>query len=154
MRRNLTGEIVSSELTQTVAPASRCGLPRVQAPRYCCPDLIGIEHYERWISGDVIAEIQQLARQLRGIRVCHINSTASGGGVAEMLGSLVPLCSTLGIQADWRLITGDEEFFRVTKTFHNALQSAELDLSEQALAGRHRFRFRRNDGYDAGIPGF
>jgi len=135
VRRNVTGEIVSSGLTRTVAPETQCGLPRVQAPRYCCPDLIGIGHYERWVSRDLIEEIQQLARQLRGIRVCHINSTASGGGVAEMLGSLVPLCSTLGIQADWRLITGDEQFFRVTKTFHNALQSAGLDLREEALAG-------------------
>ena len=50
-----------------------------------------------------------------------------------MLASLVPLCSTLGINADWRLITGDEEFFRVTKSFNNALQSAELDLTEASL---------------------
>jgi trehalose synthase len=106
------------------------GLPRVKAARYCCPDLIGLEHYRGWVNEDLMEEIRELSRGLRGLRVCHINSTASGGGVAEMLSSLVPLCSTLGLCADWRLIVGDDEFFHSTKDFHNALQGAPLALTE------------------------
>jgi trehalose synthase len=115
-------------------PTQGRGLPRVQAARYCCPDLIGLEHYRQWMGKELKDEIAQLCCELRGVRVCHVNSTASGGGVAEMLSSLVPLYSTLGIAADWRLIAGDEDFFRVTKTFHNALQGADVAVREAALA--------------------
>ena len=116
------------------APPSSRGLPRVQAARYCCPDLIGLEHYDSWMAGELAEEIRDLAARLRGARICHLNSTASGGGVAEMLGSLVPLYSVLGIASEWRLIVGDEDFFRITKSFHNALQGAPLALSESARA--------------------
>jgi trehalose synthase len=110
----------------------RRGLPRVKLARYCCPDLIGLEHYRQWVSEALMDEINSLARDLRGVRVCHINSTSSGGGVAEMLSSLVPLCSTLGLTVDWRLIIGDDKFFNATKGFHNALQGARLTLSQEA----------------------
>lgn len=88
----------------------RRGLPRVKAARYCCPDLIGLEHYRDWVSEELMEEIRELSQALRGVRVCHINSTSSGGGVAEMLSSLVSLCSTLGLSVDWRLIIGDDKF--------------------------------------------
>lgn len=110
----------------------RRGLPRVKVARYCCPDLIGLEHYRKWVSEALLEEISRLASDLRGVRVCHINSTSSGGGVAEMLSSLTPLCSTLGLTVDWRLIIGDDKFFNATKGFHNALQGARLALTEEA----------------------
>jgi len=80
------------------------------------------------ISDEVYEDGVALARALRGVRICHINSTASGGGVAELLARHVPILQALGIQADWRLIHGQPEFFTVTKAFHNALQGADYDL--------------------------
>jgi len=78
----------------------------------------------------MIDEIIALARQLDGIRICHINSTAFGGGVAELLSRHLPALHALGLSADWRLIHGRPEFFTVTKAFHNALQGAHYGLRE------------------------
>ena len=75
------------------------------------------------------------AAPLRGARVLHVNATAYGGGVSELLRSIVPLLNDLGLVADWKTITGDNRFFQVTKAMHNALQGAERGLSadERAL---------------------
>ncbi len=78
---------------------------------------------------DVIAELERLARSLQGARVVHISSTAYGGGVAEMLHTLVPLMRSAGLDADWRIISGADEFFTVTKSMHNALQGMDLNLT-------------------------
>jgi trehalose synthase len=67
--------------------------------------------------------------KLRGARVLHINATPYGGGVAELLRSVVPLLNDLGLVADWKIISGDKTFFEVTKAIHNALQGAERGLS-------------------------
>ena len=64
------------------------------------------------------------------MRICQINTTAAGGGVAELLGAEIPILDALGVKADWRLIHGDAPFFEVTKAFHNALQGADLHLTE------------------------
>ncbi|MCD6452979.1 MAG: glycosyltransferase [Dehalococcoidales bacterium] len=79
----------------------------------------------------IIDEIMALGAELRGIRLCHINSTPYGGGVAELLYSCIPLLNDAGITADWRIISGNEPFFKVTKNFHNALQGAEYWLSAE-----------------------
>jgi trehalose synthase len=71
-----------------------------------------------------------LAKALKGVRICHINSTANGGGVAELLSRYLPLLQGLGVSAEWRLIHGQAEFFNVTKAFYNALQGAHYDLGE------------------------
>jgi trehalose synthase len=77
----------------------------------------------RPIVGDApIDEIQRLAEPLRGARVLHLNATAFGGGVAEILSALVPLLNDLGFRADWQIMSGAEEFFAVTKAIHNGLQ--------------------------------
>jgi trehalose synthase len=89
--------------------------------------------YEASAGAEAIAELHALAAPLRGARVLHINATPYGGGVAEILRSEIPLLRDLGIQADWRIITGDETFFSVTKKIHNGLQGAMrgLTLAEQ-----------------------
>jgi trehalose synthase len=79
---------------------------------------------------DAVAALRELAAPLRGARVLHLNATPYGGGVAEILRSEVPLLRELGIEANWRVITGDKTFFSVTKTMHNALQGAEGTLSD------------------------
>src|SRR5262249_35274256 len=67
-------------------------------------------------------EIQSLVAPLRGSRVVHINATADGGGVAEILNSLVPLLQSVGIDASWYVLPPDDAFFEVTKQIHNWLQ--------------------------------
>ena len=74
---------------------------------------------------DVIDRITELARPLQGARVLHLNATAYGGGVAELLATHVPLLRSVGIDADWEVMHGSDEFFAVTKAVHNALQRSE-----------------------------
>ncbi|MBN1479290.1 glycosyltransferase [candidate division KSB1 bacterium] len=84
----------------------------------------------RTIVGDkVISDIYQKAGALRKKRIININSTYAGGGVAEILGSLVPLMNDVGVQADWRIIRGTPDLFNITKKFHNALQGDNINLS-------------------------
>lgn len=89
--------------------------------------------YEPSTSPAVIEAIENLGSLVRGLRVLHVNATPYGGGVAEILRSEIPILRDLGVQADWQIITGDDEFFAVTKKVHNALQGApdSLDIAER-----------------------
>lgn len=88
-----------------------------------------LDVYEASASPEAIAELRALAARLRGARILHVNATPFGGGVAEILHSQIPLLRDLGIQADWRVITGDDAFFTVTKKIHNGLQGAMRGLT-------------------------
>lgn len=79
----------------------------------------------------VLEDIESLSRELKGVRLCHVNSTPYGGGVAELLYSCIPLLCSVGIAADWRIFNGAEPFFNVTKNFHNALQGADHTLTRK-----------------------
>src|SRR6187401_2435079 len=81
-----------------------------------------LESYRSAVLPGVVEAIRADAAALRGARILHVNATAYGGGVAEILASMVPLMRDLGMEADWRVISGTEEFFGVTKAMHNALQ--------------------------------
>jgi trehalose synthase len=109
-------------------------LPKVSIGRFCCAPFTNVANYRRIVGDEVIDEIDLLAHELSGVRVCHINSTGFGGGVAELLSRHVPLARAIGIHTDWRLILGTPEFFTVTKAFHNALQGATYSLSESDKA--------------------
>jgi trehalose synthase len=76
-------------------------------------------------------QIRALAAPLAGKRVLHLSATAFGGGVAEILYTLVPLMRDAGLETEWRVIYGQEEFFDVTKAIHNALQGSARGLSEE-----------------------
>ena len=86
-----------------------------------------INKYRMVVDRELIDEVTSLGDELKGIRVCHINSTPFGGGVAEMLISYIPLLRSLGINADWQIIRGDRRFFTITKGLHNALQGAPFE---------------------------
>lgn len=88
-----------------------------------------IADYEPIVGKNVIDQLRRLADKLDGVRVLHVNSTYRGGGVAEILGWMVPIMQDLGIDARWEVIKGDECFFNVTKNFHNALQGAHYDIT-------------------------
>lgn len=83
---------------------------------------------------DVIERIRHAAAPFVGARVLHVNATAYGGGVAELLATHVPLLRDLGIDAEWQVMHGSEEFFGVTKSVHNALQGAPLDWTAEMRA--------------------
>src|ERR671934_244469 len=76
-------------------------------------------------------EIRRLAAPLEGKRVVHLSATAFGGGVAEINYTLIPLMRDAGLDVEWRIIHGQEEFFNVTKAMHNGLQGAPETLSAE-----------------------
>ncbi len=85
----------------------------------------------RDLEGDnILYEIYSKARKLHGKHVLHINSTYQGGGVAEILATLIPLMNDIGIDIGWRILHGDPDFFTVTKKFHDALQGQPMNLSK------------------------
>lgn len=92
-----------------------------------------IAKYEAVVGQDVVRQLTQLAAQLRGARVLHVNSTRQGGGVAEILEKLVPLQRELGMDAQWEIIEGSADFYRCTKSFHNALQGQPVEVSAALL---------------------
>ena len=87
--------------------------------------------YEAIVGAEALERIEALAAPLRGSRVLHINATAYGGGVAELLATHVPLLRSLGIDADWQVIRGSDEFFSLTKEVHNALQGSDVEWSSR-----------------------
>ena len=87
--------------------------------------------YQSIIFKDLLAEIKELAAPLAGKRVLHVNATSFGGGVAEILYTLLPLMNDVGLQAEWQVMTADSEFFNVTKSFHNGLQGAAVELTAE-----------------------
>jgi trehalose synthase len=90
-----------------------------------------IDDYVGIVGPGVIDRIREAAAPLQGARVLHINATAYGGGVAELLATHVPLLRSVGIDADWQVMHGSDEFFGVTKTVHNALQGADVEWTAQ-----------------------
>ena len=88
--------------------------------------------YRSIVPRELMAEIDELAEGLKGQKVLHVNATAFGGGVAEILYTLVPLTTDAGLEAEWRVITAPPEFFTVTKSFHNGLQGTAVDFPAEA----------------------
>ena len=83
---------------------------------------INLENYYPLLDEETISDLERLANRLSGLRVAHLNATPVGGGVAEILRSLVPLMNGLGVQMDWYCFKADAEFFQITKNIHNSLQ--------------------------------
>jgi trehalose synthase len=92
-----------------------------------------LDDYIPFVGEGVITQIRLMSEYLQGLRVQHINSTRLGGGVAELLTRLVPLLNELGIRTEWSVIEGTEDFFTVTKHFHNALHGSESLVSPEML---------------------
>jgi len=86
------------------------------------------------VGPDIIEELTILAAHAGTRSIKMVNSTAVGGGVAEMLHRVVPLLTELGIPVEWDVIEGNDRFFEVTKSFHNALQGNPLQLSDDDFA--------------------
>ncbi len=83
---------------------------------------------------ETIERIRELAEPMKGHRVLHVSATAFGGGVSEILYTIVPLMRDIGLDAHWHVIFGKEEFYNATKLLHNSLQGAEETLSDAEWA--------------------
>lgn len=81
-----------------------------------------LDHYKEVAGYEIVFELLQMAQILKKTKILHINSTRTGGGVAEILMNMTQLTESLGIETKWEIITGSAEFFKITKQFHNALQ--------------------------------
>jgi len=88
-----------------------------------------LEAYAPFVGAGTVDDLRLLGRHLRGRTVQNVNSTAVGGGVAEILNRLLPLLRELGIDARWDVIRGGDEFFAVTKKLHNALHGQPLQIT-------------------------
>lgn len=91
-----------------------------------------IDDYAPIIGQEKVAYLKEIAKPIQGLRVLHVNATAHGGGVSELLNSTIPLLNSLGLQAEWGLLCREEPFFEVTKHLHNALQGKDYHLSPEA----------------------
>ena len=87
--------------------------------------------YTHIVGKELTEQIRQLSEPLKGKRVLHVSATAFGGGVSEILYTLVPLMRDVGVDAHWHVIFGKEEFYNATKLLHNSLQGAEETLSDE-----------------------
>ncbi|MGC1860981.1 MAG: glycosyltransferase [Methylocystis sp.] len=96
--------------------------------------LISVDDYEPLVGGETVERILRKASRFRDLHVVHVNSTYYGGGVAEILSSLTLLMNEAGIKTGWRVIQGRPDFFSITKKMHNALQGADINLTDLKLS--------------------
>ncbi len=135
--RTLATQSASQSTTQPVpAKPERRATPRTSPrPWETPPAPVPAPHlddYRAIIGAAELDELRFLARDLKGKSMKMVNSTAVGGGVAEMLNRLVPLLGELEVTTHWDVITGGNDFFEVTKAFHNALHGSEYQLTKSA----------------------
>jgi trehalose synthase len=90
-----------------------------------------LDRYEEVVGPQEVQRLRQLALGLVGKRIVHVNSTKTGGGVAEILGWMIPMMRELGIDARWEVAGGPPEFYRVTKAFHNGIQGLPVSLKSR-----------------------
>ena len=93
--------------------------------------MVNIEEYIPIVGQPIIDDLRLLAEKLKGKVIQQVNSTAVGGGVAEILSRMVPLLKELGIDTRWDVIKGGEQFFEVTKKIHNALHGRPEEITQQ-----------------------
>jgi len=94
-------------------------------------DLVKIEHYQEFVGQETVDRVKEKAKPCQGSHVAHINSTFYGGGVAEMLSPLTLLMNSAGIKTEWKVLQGSPDFFSITKKMHNALQGADINLTQR-----------------------
>jgi len=88
-----------------------------------------IDEYREIVGDEILSQIFAKARRLSNKHILHISSTYQGGGVAEMLNSLILLMNDIGVFTGWRILHGSPDFFSITKKFHNALQGDPINLT-------------------------
>jgi len=108
-----------------------------------------LEAYKPIIGQENVDKIKEKAEEFSGKSLIHVNSTRFGGGVAEILSGLVPLMQDVGLSSEWWVLEGDNEFFKITKAIHNALQGdRKLELSESEV--EHYLKINKDNAQ--GLP--
>jgi len=102
-----------------------------------------LDDYLPIVGEKVLGQIYQKAHRLVNKHIVHINSTAHGGGVAEILNNLIVLLNDIGVDSGWRVLIGPSDFFSITKKFHNGLQGNSINLSNN----KKRFYLETNDRF-------
>jgi trehalose synthase len=97
------------------------------------PRLIHLDDYRTVLGEPEVVELRALAAGLQGRTVQMVNSTAVGGGVAEILTRLVPILQELGLAIRWDVMTGGDDFFEITKAFHNALHGGPYNMPPESF---------------------
>jgi trehalose synthase len=92
-----------------------------------------LSDYTHLVGRPLVDEIRELAGELQGLKVLHLSATAFGGGVSEILYTLVPLMIDVGLEVEWQVMLGREEFYNSTKRLHNALQGNPSDLTPEEV---------------------
>ena len=87
--------------------------------------------YSSIVDEERIEKLQNLAQRLKGLKILELNSTAQGGGVAEMLYSSIPFLNNIGIESEWKIINGHESYFECTKKLHNLLQGMKGSFTRE-----------------------
>ena len=90
-----------------------------------------VESYIEAAGDDLVSRIHKKARRLYGKHNVHINSTFIGGGVAEVLSTMIPLLNDAGVETGWRTIHATPDFYEITKKLHNAMQGDDIEVSEE-----------------------
>lgn len=93
------------------------------------PKVASLDQYRASVGSEVVDRLVTSSKPLRNTKIVEINSTATGGGVAELLNSQIPMCQELGLDVSWFVVPPDDRFFKTTKGLHNCLQG-ECSLSE------------------------
>ncbi len=93
---------------------------------------LDLQLYRELVDEENFQALERLATRLRGLKLGHLNATSVGGGVAEILRSLVPLMDGLGVKTQWYCIGPDKDFFQVTKNIHNSLQGGSRQFASRA----------------------
>jgi trehalose synthase len=106
---------------ESLAPAQGIGSPSL------------LERYQPLIGARATERLLKKAGRLKGLKVLHVNSTRQGGGVAEILSSVTPLMTSIGLEAQWLVIDGSPEFFALTKDIHNGLQGDPIQISREGM---------------------
>lgn len=106
---------------------------RTPLEEFTPPHTVSLDDYAPFIGAKGVEKLKRLAGPVQDKGWANVNSTLIGGGVAEMLRSVIPMARALGIDAHWYVIKGGDDFFQVTKKLHNMLQGIEMDISLEEI---------------------
>jgi len=117
----MTQEADTIGASQEISPLSD-GTVYSRRKNFCPFSALPLEVYASILGEEKIERLHKVARRLKGLKLVELNATAQGGGVAEMLYSSIPFMNALGIEAEWKVIGGNKDYFECTKSLHNQLQ--------------------------------
>ena len=112
-----------------ITPPPGNGVVYSERKNFCPFSTPPLEAYGRILGDEKMERLQRAAERLKGVKLLELNATAQGGGVAEMLYSSVPFINMLGLETEWKVISGNDKFFECTKSLHNMLQGMKGSFS-------------------------